>query len=65
MELPLQLVAGKEYELELYIQDSLAVLYVNKDVAFGFRMYNESGKRLGWFVSEGSIRVWDVEIAGE
>lgn len=65
MERPLQLVAGKEYELELYIQDSLAVLYVNKDVAFGFRMYNESGKRLGWFVSEGSIRVWDVEIAGE
>ena len=55
MERPLQLVAGKEYELELYIQDSLAVLYVNKDVAFGFRMYNESGKRLGWFVSEGSI----------
>ena len=65
MERPLRLEPGKEYELELYIEDTIALLYVNHDVAFGFRMYNEKGKNLGWFVSDGSIQVSDVEIAGE
>lgn len=65
MERPLRLEPGKEYSLELYLQDTLAVLYVDRDLAFGFRMYNETGKRLGWFVSEGSMWVRDVEIATE
>lgn len=65
MERPLQLEPGKEYELELYIEDTVALLYVNHDVAFGFRMYNEKVKNLGWFVADGSIQISDVEIAGE
>ncbi len=64
MERPLSLEPGTVYELELYLQDTLAVLYISHDVAFGFRMYNEKGKQFGWFVSDGCMQVWDVEAAG-
>ena len=65
MERPLNLEPGREYELELYIEDTIGLLYVNHDVAFGFRMYNEKDKNLGWFVLDGNIEIRDVEIAGE
>ena len=47
------------------MEDTIALLYVNRDVAFGFRMYNEKEKNLGWFISDGSIQISHVEIAGE
>lgn len=65
MERPLKLEEGKEYELELYIQDTIGVLYVNRDLAFGFRMYNEKDKNLGFFVSDGSVEISDVSILEE
>ncbi len=65
MERPLKLEAGKEYDLEIYIQGTLAVLYVNNDLAFGFRMYNEKDRQLGFFVSEGTLEVKDVTIEEE
>ena len=65
LERPLRMEAGKEYELAVYIQGSLAVLYVNNDLAFGFRMYNEKDKKLGFFVSDGDMEVKDVYICTE
>ena len=65
MERPLTLETDKEYELALYIQDTIAVLYVNNDVAFGFRMYNYQGRSLGFFVSEGNLEVKDAVIMTE
>ncbi|HBA47421.1 MAG TPA: glycoside hydrolase [Lachnospiraceae bacterium] len=62
MERPLELRQGEEYELELYIQDTIGVLYVNRDVAFGFRMYNYSGRKVGFFVSEGELSIRDTAI---
>ncbi len=62
LERPLKLEAEKEYELAVYIQGTLAVLYVNHDLAFGFRMYNEKGRQLGFFVSEGILEVKDIII---
>lgn len=65
LERPLRLEEGKEYQLELYIQDTLAVLYVNDDLAFGFRMYNEKDRRLGFFVSDGDMELKDISILTE
>lgn len=65
MERPLILEEGKEYELSIYIQDTLAVLYVNNDRAFGFRMYNWKERNLGFFVADGDMDVWDVKICTE
>jgi beta-fructofuranosidase len=62
MERPLKLEADKEYELAVYIQGTLAVLYVNHEWAFGFRMYNEKERQLGFFVSEGILEVKDIII---
>ena len=62
MERPLLLEPEKEYQLELYLQDSLAVLYVNRDVAFGFRMYNYKERNLGFFVCDGNLEVKDAAI---
>ena len=37
LERPLRMEKGKEYDLAIYIQGTLAVLYVNNDLVFGFR----------------------------
>ena len=55
-----------EVKIEIFIQDSLAVMYVNNDFAFGFRMYNYKSRNLGFFVSQGNMTVKDIYIsAGE
>lgn len=64
MERWFKMEAGKEYNLELYIDDTAAVLYVD-DVAFGFRMYNWKERKLGFFVEDGGLEVRDVEIITE
>ena len=61
----LRMEKGKEYDLAIYIQGTLAVLYVNNDLAFGFRMYNEKDRKLGFFVSDGDMEVKDVCICTE
>ncbi len=65
MERPLKLREGEEYELELYIQGTIGVLYINRDVSFGFRMYNYSGRKIGFFVSEGAVSIKDAVIRTE
>lgn len=65
MERALKLEAGKEYEIALYIQDTIGVLYINNDVAFGFRMYNWKNRHLGFFVSDGTMEVKDAAVLTE
>ena len=65
MERPLKLEPGKEYEIALYIQDTIGVLYINNDVAFGFRMYNWKNRHLGFFVSDGTMEVKDAAVLTE
>lgn len=65
LERPLPLEEEKEYQLELYIDGTLAVLYVDQDLAFGFRMYNYQGRDLGFFVSDGDIEITDACILTE
>lgn len=65
MERPLKLEPGKTYDLELYIQDTIGLLYVNRDVAFGFRMYNYSDRNVGFFVSGGDVSIQNPSISLE
>lgn len=62
MERPLVLESESEYEISLYIQNTIGVLYVNNDLAFGFRMYNYKERNMGFFVSDGSIEIKDAVI---
>jgi beta-fructofuranosidase len=66
MERPLVLEPEKDYEIEIYIQDTVGLMYVNRDLAFSFRMYhNGKGSRLGFFASEGILEVCNTEIETE
>ncbi len=65
MERPLVMEAGREYELSLYIKDTMAILYVDDDLAFGFRMYYWKERHLGFFISEGGLEVIDAVIMTE
>lgn len=62
MERPLALKPDRNYHLELYIQDSIGLLYVDRDLAFGFRMYDRSRQKIGFFVSDGDAAVRDLSI---
>lgn len=65
MERPLVMEAGRKYELSLYIQDTMAILYVDDNLAFGFRMYNWKERHLGFFISEGGLEVIGAVIMTE
>ena len=44
----------------------IGVLYINNDVAFGFRMYNPGRTAvLGFFVSDGTVEVKDAAVLTE
>ncbi|MFR0557953.1 glycoside hydrolase [Pseudoscardovia radai] len=51
------MTSGEPIDIEIYIQGTLGLLYVNKDTAFGFRMYNHRNRRIGAFSTEGGLRV--------
>lgn len=40
-------------------------MYVNHDLAFSFRMYNEKGKSAGLFVENGNLKVSEIRYAEE
>lgn len=66
MERPLVLEPGRDYEIELYIQDTIGLMYVNRDMAFSFRMYHSGkGSRLGFFTCEGTLEVAQTRIETE
>lgn len=48
--------------IEIYIQGPLGLLYVNKDTAFGFRMYNHRNRRTGAFSTEGGLHVNGLRV---
>lgn len=65
MERPIPLEEGKEYEIELYIQGSIGLLYINRDIAFGFRMFNYQDRQMGYFVSDGTVEIKNAQLCTE
>ncbi|HBL2148736.1 TPA: glycoside hydrolase family 32 [Enterococcus faecium] len=56
LQRPLFLEIGKEYELKLIVDDTIAVLYID-NVALSTRMYDKVGTALSMTVTEGAIKV--------
>lgn len=65
LERPLKMVAGEQYRVRVFIQDSVVVLYVNDDLAFSARMYDYRGRRFGFFVSDGTAEFTDIQYFNE
>ena len=55
----------KEIIVDIYVQGTMAVMYVNRDYAFGFRMYNYQNRKLGFFADGGKLHVSDVTVETE
>lgn len=64
MERPFAMEAGRRYRVELFVDGSMAVMYVDRDLAFGMRLYDRRPGRIGWFVEHGTVRVSDVSVLG-
>ncbi len=60
MERPIVLSPCVEYDISIYIQDSVGLMYINNDVAFSFRMYNKNENHLGFFVCDGEVKISDI-----
>ncbi len=54
-----------ELKLDIFIQDSIAVMYINNDFAFGFRMYDYSNRKVGFFAERGNLSVKNVYLSTE
>lgn len=65
MERPLDMREGEDMEIELYVQDTIGLLYVNRDLAFGFRMYDQKAGRFGFFVENGTLGLEKPELGLE
>lgn len=62
LERPVDLVAGKQYHIQLMIDDNIATLYVN-GIALNARFYEKPGKALSITVTDGEIRTKNTKIA--
>ena len=54
-----------EITVDIYVQGTMAIMYVNCDYAFGFRMYNYRNRKLGFFADGGKLRVSNVVLETE
>ena len=59
----IQLVPGKPYTFELFIDGNKGVLYLNDQIAMNFRAYNLKEGAFGIFATEGSAEFSDISLA--
>lgn len=64
MERTFLMEPGKRYRVELFVDGSAAVMYVNRDAAFSMRLYDRRPGKFGWFVEHGTVHVSDVSMLG-
>ena len=56
LERPVELVPGRPYDLDVYVDDTVCVVYVQNKVAMSARIYDRREGIWGVFVSEGSAQ---------
>jgi len=59
----IQLVPGKPYTFELFMDGNKGVLYLNDQVAMNFRAYNLKEGAFGIFATEGSVEFSNISLA--
>lgn len=53
LERPLTLEPGRRYDVDVYVDHTVMVLYVNRDVAMSVRVYDYHDRRFGLAVADG------------
>lgn len=59
---PIQLTAGKEYLLQVIVDDDIATLYMD-GVALNTRMYNCKGTEISLYVVDGKLEIIEANIS--
>ena len=59
---PLSLQPGRRYDVALYVDHSVMVLYVNDDVALSVRAYDLHDRRFGLAVADGSAEFTNIRL---
>ncbi|MNY78509.1 hypothetical protein D3C86_2187790 [compost metagenome] len=62
LERPLQLLPDQEYELKIFIDQTICEINVGAEVAMSARMYDIQYGKLAMFVSQGTVEFSRLKI---
>lgn len=62
IERPIALIPGREYAVEIYVDHSIMVLYVNREVAMSVRAYDLHDRKFGLAAFDGDVRFADTRL---
>ncbi|HRP55555.1 hypothetical protein [Agriterribacter sp.] len=62
LERYVELKAGSPVSMEVFVDGSIGIVYVNDRVAMDFRAYDLPEGNWGFFVNDGSARFRDIEL---
>lgn len=62
LERPIHLEMGREYHLQLIVDDTIATLYVD-GIAMNTRFYTKPGESISFFVTDGNLEINNIRIA--
>jgi beta-fructofuranosidase len=65
LERPLEVQTGKPVHMQIYVNDSLAEVYVDDKVALSVRMYDHPEGEWGIFASQGQVDVTGIQLFSE
>lgn len=65
VERPIKLTAGKEINVKIIVQDTIAVCYVNDEIALNTRMYDFRTHKVGLVVDEGVASFKEIVVKEE
>ena len=65
LERPLEVQPGKPVHMQIFINDSLAEVYVDEKVAMSVRMYDHPDGEWGIFASQGQVDVTGIQLFTE
>ena len=62
LERPLELIPGKTYSMEIYIDESVMEVYVGGTTALSVRAYDLHDRKFGLAVSDGKVRFENIQL---
>lgn len=65
MERPFPLRPEKEYQVKIFVEDSVLVVYINDELAMNARMYDYQERRLGLFAIDGEAEFSGLSLYTE
>ena len=65
MERPFSLEPDTKYNMKIFVQDTVLVVYLNDEVAMNARMYDYKNRRFGLFCADGEARFEHIALYTE